>query len=665
MLNRSRHLLVRVVLIASLLLSWLGSWAGLAVIPAARADEITVVPLPETAQPPQDPKVIVAPTLPQGQAFVTEIESNNTYTTAMALPNTNLVLLGKVYPNADVDYYAFTTNAGDRVYAAVQTSFSASGSNDSVLDLLASDGVTIIESDNDDGSFGGLSSSIAGARLPASGTYYLRVRHSNATSQLRPYQLQVRVQSGAPTAEIEPNDSVGTAQALPPSGWITGTIAITTDLDFYALSLNAGDSVYISLDLDPERDGLEWNGQAGLGVFNNFVLVVNDAGSGTPDSEAFFQTVRTAGTYYVFINGTAAGTYQLSVSVRPAETPAGTCTTYTSTDVSKVIPDLGIVTSTLTIPGNPTVADVDVSVVLTHTNMPDLDVHLVSPAGNDNGLFTDIGSNTQPVMNLMLDDEAATPIGMFTVVTGTVVQPEPSYRLSWLDGENAGGVWSLVLRDDATPNDGTLLGWSVRVCEPTPPPTCPIGSTPVTVFATDFEADDGGFTHGGVNDEWERGLPVFSPVTGCNSGSSCWKTDLDSTYNVTSSQDLTRTINLGNATGPVRLTWAQKYQMESANFDHAFVSVQPTNGSNPARQLWEFLDATMTNAVGNPSTAINESAGWGWVSHDISEFANQTIELKFHLDSDTTGNYAGLAIDDVSITACSITYYTYLPVILR
>ncbi|NTU64048.1 MAG: hypothetical protein HGB05_11785, partial [Chloroflexi bacterium] len=269
MLNHSSRFLVRVVLIVSLLLSWLGVWAG----PVVRADGITVVTVPESTA--SDRQSGDAPQLPYGQAFVTEVEPNDTYTTAMTLPNTNLALLGNVYPNADVDYYAFRANAGDRLYAATQTSFSANSNSDSVLDLFAADGVTLIESDDNDGSLGASSSSIAGAVLSATGTYYLRVKHVSTTNQLRPYQLQVRVQSGAPTAEIEPNNDVTTAQPLPPSGWITATIAITTDVDFYALSLNAGDTLYASLDLDPERDGIEANGRLGVGLFNNFILVVN------------------------------------------------------------------------------------------------------------------------------------------------------------------------------------------------------------------------------------------------------------------------------------------------------------------------------------------------------------------------------------------------------
>ncbi len=60
----------------------------------------------------------------------------------------------------------------------------------------------------------------------------------------------------------------------------------------------------------------------------------------------------------------------------------------------------------------------------------------------------------------------------------------------------------------------------------------------------------------------------------------------------------------------------------------------------------------MTNTVGNPSMTINESGGWGLHTADISSYAGQNIEALFHLDSDTTVQLAGLAIDDVSVTAC-------------
>ena len=595
-----------------------------------------------------------APYAPDGQDLKSETEPNDTAATATPMNGSNTVLLGNIFPNNDVDYFAFSAVAGERVYAATMTTFSASANVDSVLDLIGLDGTTVIESDDNDGTFGSTSSSIAGTVITTTGTYYLRVRAFSTTAQVRPYHLHLRVQSGSPAAEVEPNNV--TPQPLPPAGWVTGAITATTDVDLYSISLNAGDTVFISLDLDPERDAVEWNGSTGLGVFNGFILVANDAGAATPDSEAFFMTVKNAGTYQVLVydpaSATTSGTYHLSVSVHPAA--AQTCTTYTSTDVPKTIPSSGIITSTLNIFGSPRISDLNASIVLTHTNMLDLDVILVSPAGNENALFTDIGSNTQISMNLGLDDEAGIPIGTFTVVAGQVYQPESAYRLDWFDGENAGGTWALRIGDDFTGNGGTLQGWSLTVCE-VPPPDCPVGTLPVTLYTSNFETDTGGFTHSGLLDEWERGLPTFSPITGCNSGSNCWKTDLDNTYNASSSQDLlSPNINLAGVMGPVYLTWAQKYQMESASFDHAYVDVRQVGGANPQR-LWQWLGATQQSAVFSPTTTIPHSGGWGTYSADISSFAGQNIDLLFHLDSDTSVQLGGLAIDDVTVTACQPT----------
>lgn len=63
-------------------------------------------------------------------------------------------LPGHVFPSADVDWYSLTAAAGDRVYAAVMTSFSANASADSQLRLFQPDGTTLIEFDENDGSFG-------------------------------------------------------------------------------------------------------------------------------------------------------------------------------------------------------------------------------------------------------------------------------------------------------------------------------------------------------------------------------------------------------------------------------------------------------------------------------------------------------------------------------
>ena len=607
-----------------------------------------------------------------GQGFATEVEPNGTAATATPLGGANVAVQANIFPANDVDIYSFTATAGDRVYAATQTSFDASASGDSVLDVLGTDGTTVLESDPNDGTYNASSSSIAGVVIPTNGTYFLRVRHNVATGTIRPYQLHFRLQSGTPVPEVEPNNAAATATPLPASGWVSGTISAVSpgEADVYSLNLNAGDNVFISLDMNPERDGNVWNGRLGFGLFGNppanQTLIANDANAGAsaadPNSEAFFFTVKNAGTYYVSVDSIASAglganaTYHLSVTVQPEAPATANCTTYTSTDVPVAIPTgPGLVTSTLTIPGNPRIADLDVSINLNHTFMQDLDIHLQSPAGNDNGLFTDVGAATvggpQTLMDIRIDDEAALPFA-FPLTASMVVQPELAYRLNWFDGEDAGGTWTLVIRDDATGDGGTLNSWSLTICEPPPPPSCPAGFIQETVYASDFEADDGGFTHSGAQDEWERGLPTFSPITTCNSGTNCWKTDLDNTYNASSSQDLlSPNINLTGYSPPVIVSWAQRYHIESANFDHAFVDAQEAGGANPIR-LFDWLGATMNNTVGNPAVTINESAGWANYTGRADALAGLNAELRFHLDSDTTVQLAGLAIDDVSVTAC-------------
>lgn len=423
--------------------------------------------------------------------------------------------------------------------------------------------------------------------------------------------------------------------------------------------------------MNPERDAAVWNGRLGFALFGNppanQILLVNDANAGAsaadPNSEAFFFTVKDPGTYFVYIDSiVAAGlganaTFHLSVSVHPDVPATPNCTTYTSTDVPVAIPTgPGQVTSTITVPGNPVIADLDVAINLNHTFMQDLDVHLSSPAGNDNGIFTDIGAATvggpQTLMDIRLDDEAALPFA-FALSASWVNQPELAYRLGWFDGENAGGTWTLTLRDDATGDGGTLNAWSLTICEPPPPPACAPGFLQTTVYSSDFEAGDGGFTHSGVQDEWERGLPTFVPLTTCNSGTNCWVTDLDNTYNASSNQDLlSPTLDFTGLQGPILVSWSQRYHVESATFDHYSVDIQQPGPTNSIR-LFEWLDATMNNTVGNPTTTIAESAGWGRFTRQVDSYAGiNNDELRFHVDSDTTVQLAGVAIDDVSVTAC-------------
>lgn len=613
-----------------------------------------------------------------------EVEPNDTPAAATPMDPAGSVIRGAVFPitpaPADVDFFSFAAVAGDKVYAAVQTTGSAATGN-STLRLFASDGSTLLEEDLDDGSLSTTSSSIAGTVIPASGTYYLQVVVTGTTSsgRLAPYDLFLDVRSGTPTPEVEPNNSTATATALPANGWASGSSTDTQpngETDFFNISLAAGDTVFVSLDADPERDGVSWNPRIGFGLFGSGtptqILVVNDGNAGTnpanPASEAFFMTVRDAGTYYAYVDqpagtGSPANTYELSVTVIPYTPATSNCTTYSATGLPIALPtgpaDPPAV-STITIPGLPRVADINVSIELDHTFMTDLDAVLISPSGNTNGLFSDIGAGvvggSQTTMAIVFDDESAFPTSAGFALSATWrAQPEVNYRLSWFDGEVAGGDWTLQIRDDAAGDTGNLTAWSLEICEPEPPPACAPGFQPVVVYQSDFEVDDGGFTHSGTLDEWERGLPSFGNITSCGSGVNCWKTDLDNTYDASSNQTLlSPPIDLSGLSGPVTVQWSQRYRVETASFDQfSVVAREVGNPSNGVKAFdWLYTNPTETMGAAPNSLALQNTAGWGQYSAQVDSLAGLPVELAFNLASDTTVQFDGWAIDDVSVTAC-------------
>ena len=216
-----------------------------------------------------------------------------------------------------------------------------------------------------------------------------------------------------------------------------------------------------------------------------------------------------------------------------------------------------------------------------------------------------------------------------------------------------------------TANAGTLNSWSLEVCEE----SAPVGTL---IYNQDFESGNGGYTLtspvGGTQaaNEWEYGTPAtpaqtttspfIAPFLNCASGTNCWKTDLDNTYDASSSQDLTSpNLSLISYLGATTLSWQARYQMESVTFDHIFVRVTEVGNPANSRVVWQNDNQSMGETVGAGASVANipESAGWGRYTADISDFAGKRIQITFHLDSDSSVNYGGFAIDDVQIRSLS------------
>lgn len=313
--------------------------------------------------------LLLVPPAMAGQGLVREVEPNGTIATATSLGNplNGAVMIGNIVPTGDADYYSFAALANDKVYVATATLFADQGQLDSLLEIVNSGGAVQI-SDNDDGEFGKQSSSIAGWTVPSNGTYFVRVTASGTATQIRPYHLHFQLRRGTPDPETEP----APVATLPASGWVRGNFG-SSDEDRFSLTLNAGDTVFASLDLDPgPPPNVPWNGRVGLRPFQGITLGLDDLEQSAPRSEALFMTVKDAGTYEVQVY-VSAGTgdpnfaYELSVTVHPNTPESSSCTTYSSVDVPKTIVDgPGTqVTSQLIVPGHPRIADLNVSVSLT------------------------------------------------------------------------------------------------------------------------------------------------------------------------------------------------------------------------------------------------------------------------------------------------------------
>ena len=140
--------------------------------------------------------------------------------------------------------------------------------------------------------------------------------------------------------------------------------------------------------------------------------------------------------------------------------------------------------STVTVSGMPgTITNVTVSLTgISHTWPDDLDIILVSPAGQQVTLMSDCGAGTDLVgVNLVLSDAAGSSLvdggptvsGTFKptdINDGTDTYPapgpgtvSPAALLSTFNTYDANGTWSLYIYDDTGIDQGTMASWSITV----------------------------------------------------------------------------------------------------------------------------------------------------------------------------------------------------------
>jgi subtilisin-like proprotein convertase family protein len=162
---------------------------------------------------------------------------------------------------------------------------------------------------------------------------------------------------------------------------------------------------------------------------------------------------------------TAQGHYEVPVSV-PTGKPSGAQST-SATDVPKAIPDANStgVSSTVTLGGSGTVANVDVSIPrITHTWDGDLQIELIGPDGTRVTLANrpgGPGNSGDNFVDTVFSDSASTPLSAGTAPYTGTFKPQDG-RLASFNGKPVAGKWTLRVADMGLQDTGTLTAWGTR-----------------------------------------------------------------------------------------------------------------------------------------------------------------------------------------------------------
>ena len=115
--------------------------------------------------------------------------------------------------------------------------------------------------------------------------------------------------------------------------------------------------------------------------------------------------------------------------------------------------------TTITIPENVTISDVNISVDIEHTWLGDLLITLLSPAGTELKLI-DRDCSSFENLEVTFDDSGTTKI-CNSPTTGLIL---PEESLAVLKGELSTGQWTIRINDNEAQDTGILSNWSVQIC---------------------------------------------------------------------------------------------------------------------------------------------------------------------------------------------------------
>jgi len=168
-------------------------------------------------------------------------------------------------------------------------------------------------------------------------------------------------------------------------------------------------------------------------------------------------------------------------------------------------------------------------------------------------------------------------------------------------------------------------------------------------FSTDLEVDNGGLTS---SQGWQWGAPSGTGNPGAHSGTKVWATNLSGPYqpNAHWYLDLAAVPIAGGG----RISFWHWYEFESG-YDGGNLSARPTgSGSYTLLTPEGGYPSSDVGALGQPGFT-GSSGGWQEVSFDLSAWAGQTVDLRWHFASDYSIEELGWYLDDLTVAGAEHT----------
>lgn len=239
-------------------------------------------------------------------------EPNNTVAQATPFPVGTTQSHGFCVPG-DSDWVRFTATAGTNY--RLET-LNLAVSNDTLLELYASNGTTLVQSNDN----GGINRASRIEFVPtASGTYYVRVRHPNAFRGDPAHTYDLRIRAADPAAchdPAEPDTSVAHAQLIDVGRTQSRAFCAPSDADWLAFAATAGTRYRLeTVNLGPYTDTyLEVYASDG-----STLIAADDNGSSSRASRVEV-TPSTTGILYVRLRQSNGGgfpdyTYDFQISI--------------------------------------------------------------------------------------------------------------------------------------------------------------------------------------------------------------------------------------------------------------------------------------------------------------------------------------------------------------